>query len=391
MIWNRVPFLRILLPFILGIWLSELVPVPFVSITWIGGVLLFAMLLMRFSGSLVLPFNKQWIYGVLLNLILCAFGYVLAGSQSNLGMGAHFSNSLNGQNQGALIEVIKPVSQKLNSVQANVEVIQVLAGGEWTMTKGKAIIYFEKDSLSKSLEVGDRCMASLSLEKVRKPRNPGAFDYAKYLSRSDIHFSAYLASPRWSLLELAEGFNVLRFLHSFKRGLEKSMTEVGVSKEAHAVISALTLGDKDELSSELKTAYSKAGVLHILAVSGLHVGIFYLVLNFLLGFLEKFRNGKYFKAVCIIFLLWGYVLLTGISPSVTRAATMFSFVIIGSTLNKHTNVYNTLCVSAFFLLLFQPQSLFNVGFLLSYTAVFGIVYLYPRIYGIWNVRNWFLD
>ncbi|MBL4734494.1 MAG: ComEC/Rec2 family competence protein, partial [Flavobacteriales bacterium] len=80
-----------------------------------------------------------------------------------------------------------------------------------------------------------------------------------------------------------------------------------------------------------------------------------------------------------------------ISPSVTRAATMFSFVIIGSTLNKHTNVYNTLCVSAFFLLLFQPQSLFNVGFLLSYTAVFGIVYLYPRIYGIWNVRNWFLD
>jgi len=258
-------------------------------------------------------------------------------------------------------------------------------------TLGRAIIYFKKDSLSKKLEVGDRCMASMVLEHIKGPSNPGAFDYAQYISRSDIYFSAYLPTQKWRIQQKEEGFNILRVLNSFKKEIEKSMTEVGVTKEAHSVISALTLGDKQELNPELKMAYSKAGVLHILAVSGLHVGIFYLVINFLLGFLDKFKKGKYIKALGVILFLWGYAMLTGMSPSVIRAATMFSFVIVGSALSKHTNIYNTLCVSAFFLLLFQPNLLFNVGFLLSYTAVFGIVYLYPLIYNLWKVPNWALD
>jgi len=261
----------------------------------------------------------------------------------------------------------------------------------WHRTLGTGIIYFKRDSLSEKIETGDLYMASGRLEKVQGPRNPGAFDYAKYLSRSDIFYSAYLSGGKWKLVEKDSTFNLFRKLNRLKVRLESYMLEVGVSSEGQAVISALTLGDKTELSQELKTSYSKAGVLHILAVSGLHVGIFYFILNFLLGFIEKLKRGKFLKAALVITLLWGYAVLTGMSPSVTRAATMFSFVVIGATLQKNTNIYNTLCVSAFFLLLYNPQSLFNVGFLLSYTAVFGIVYLYPMIYGAWSSKNWLLD
>lgn len=391
MIWNRVPFLRIILPFILGILLWEVIPSSSGNVMIISGGLLLLLLALSFNKIFSGTFKSRWIYGAVFNVALCSFAYLLTGSQSDLTERAHFATQLTAAGQGMLLRLNKPAVLKDKSVQAEVEVLQIQDSTHWQKTLGTAIIYFKRDSLSENLEVGDKCMAFGSLERVKGPTNPGAFNYAKYLSRSDIYFSAYISDKRWKRIGQDHGFNLSKSLNRFKLNLERFMAESGVSKEAHSVISALTLGDKAELSQDLKTSYSKAGVLHILAVSGLHVGIFYLILNFLLVFLEKLKNGKHLKLILVIAGLWGYAVLTGMSPSVSRAATMFTFVVIGTALHKHTNIYNTLCVSAFFLLLYQPNSLFNVGFLLSYTAVFGIVYLYPKIYGIWASKYWLFD
>ena len=137
--------------------------------------------------------------------------------------------------------------------------------------------------------------------------------------------------------------------------------------------------------------YSSSGAMHVLAVSGLHVGIIYLLLNSLFLFFEKFKYGKYLKAVFLILSLWAYALLTGLSPSVLRAATMFSFIIIGSALKRQTNIYNTLAASAFVLLLYNPYILLQVGFQLSYAAVLGIVYLQPKLYKLIYTKHWLLD
>ena len=161
--------------------------------------------------------------------------------------------------------------------------------------------------------------------------------------------------------------------------------------EELAVISALLLGYKDLLDRETIMIYSSSGAMHVLAVSGLHVGIIYLLLNSLFLFFEKFKYGKYLKAVLLILSLWAYALLTGLSPSVLRATTMFSFIIIGSALNRETNIYNTLAASAFVLLLYNPYILLQVGFQLSYAAVLGIVYLQPKLYKLMYTKHWLLD
>jgi len=149
----------------------------------------------------------------------------------------------------------------------------------------------------------------------------------------------------------------------------------------YAVGSALILGHKDELEQDILKTYASAGAMHVLAVSGLHVGIIFLMLNYVFKGLENIKKyGRLFKAILLIVALWIYAFITGLSPSVLRAATMFSFIVIGQSTYRSTNIYNTLSASAFLLILINPFIITQVGFQLSYLAVIGIVYLQPRLY-----------
>ena len=176
----------------------------------------------------------------------------------------------------------------------------------------------------------------------------------------------------------ANGLGV--FANDARQFLLSSLKSNGIEGDQYAIASALILGSKDELGFEVKQAYATAGAMHVLAVSGLHVGIIFLILNTLLSALDTSKKGRIVKAIILLIVLWSYALLTGLSPSVLRAATMFSFVIMGTVLNRKSSIYNTLAASAFFLLIINPNLLFEVGFQLSYIAVLGIVYLQPLIY-----------
>ena len=156
------------------------------------------------------------------------------------------------------------------------------------------------------------------------------------------------------------------------------------------MLAALTLGYKDALTPELRESFSTTGAMHVLAVSGLHVGIIFVVLEFLLSFLNRWRFGKRLKPILIIVLLWSYAFITGLSPSVLRSSVMFSCMAFGGVLGRKSNTYNTIFVSAFFLLFFNADLLFDVGFQLSYSAVIAIVYFQPKIAGLLYVRNRFL-
>ncbi|MBL7897699.1 MAG: ComEC/Rec2 family competence protein, partial [Crocinitomicaceae bacterium] len=163
------------------------------------------------------------------------------------------------------------------------------------------------------------------------------------------------------------------------------------SKENAAVAKALLLGDKEYISDDLMLSYSSSGTLHVLAVSGLHVGIIMLVLNFLLQPIRKFKNGKYIFLVLALSGIWFYTLLTGFTPSILRAAVMFSFVIIGKEMQRDTTIQQSLLVSAFILIILDPHIIFQIGFLLSYLAVAGIVYFHPLIYNKLYFRQKWAD
>ncbi|MEM9053079.1 MAG: ComEC/Rec2 family competence protein, partial [Bacteroidota bacterium] len=156
------------------------------------------------------------------------------------------------------------------------------------------------------------------------------------------------------------------------------------------VISALVLGDKAQLDVDLRRQFVNAGVVHILAVSGLHVGIIYFLFGWLFDLLLK-KKGRLLKFILLLLILWAYAALTGFSPSVLRAATMFSFISLGKYHWKYGNVYNMIAGSAVVLLVVDPLLITQVGFQLSYLAVIGIVYFHPKFYSLLTFETWLPD
>ena len=162
------------------------------------------------------------------------------------------------------------------------------------------------------------------------------------------------------------------------------------SKQSYGVASALFLGIRDGIDNEVQNAYRSAGATHVLAVSGLHVGILSAIIAFLLGFLRKHNKFKYLYLFFVLGVLFSYSFLTGLSPSVLRASVMFAIIQIGLTFSRRTNIYNNLAFSAFLLLIFSPYMIFEVGFQLSYLAVLGIVLIQPKIVRLWKPSSWII-
>ena len=181
----------------------------------------------------------------------------------------------------------------------------------------------------------------------------------------------------------------------FALKLRKSFINIfenqGISGRNFAVVTALVLGMDDYLDNDTRKEFSSAGAIHILCVSGLHVGVIYMVLNALLFFLKRNKYARALRSLILLIGIWFYAMLTGLAPAVLRAATMFSFVIIGTGIKRKAGVFNSLTVSAFILLLFNPFLIYNVGFQLSYAAVIAIVAIQPTIYQIWQPKNKIAD
>ena len=175
---------------------------------------------------------------------------------------------------------------------------------------------------------------------------------------------------------------------SVRRNIISKLKKANFGKEELSIIQALLLGQRDDISQETYNNYKKAGAVHILAVSGLHIGIILLILQFLLRPLELLPKGKTIKLMVIVFLLWCFALLAGFSASVVRAVSMFSFVAYALYLNRPSNTFNILALSMFsILLLINPMLLFQVGFQMSYAAVFAILWIYPFFQKLWFPKN----
>ncbi len=375
--WKKYPFVKLLCPFVLGIMFSF--EDCYYSIITIIAALVALIIISKTKKNV----KNNFLFGIVLSMTLFTGGSLL--SQMSL----HDYTKLKDADfyQCAIVE---PVKEKKNSFQLTLLINAKSIDSAWSLLKGKALIYMEKDSLSSNLKFGDRLLIKGNLNFLESPKNPQEFDYKKYLENRSIYQQGYLASDDWRLLDSkSKGLDV--FANDARQFLLSSLKSNGIEGDQYAIASALILGSKDELDFEVKQAYATAGAMHVLAVSGLHVGIIFLILNTLLSILDTSKKGRTVKAIILLIALWSYALITGLSPSVLRAATMFSFVIIGTVLNRKSSIYNTLAASAFFLLIINPNLLFEVGFQLSYIAVLGIVYLQPLIYKRIYTRWWLLD
>lgn len=285
------------------------------------------------------------------------------------------------------VEIITAPVAKPRSYSFRVKLLHRYDSISVAHVSGKAILYLQKDSVASELLLGDRIMVDAEFKIPDGAQNPKGFDYAAYLKRQGIGATSYISSEKWRKTGQNTSFSILRFANQCRNQLLDIYRKYHITDDEFAVLAALTLGYTESLEPDIYKLYSNTGAVHILSVSGLHVGIVYVAIIFMLGFLGKTRKGKIVQAIISILFIWAYAIITGLSPAVLRAATMMTFVAFGTCLNRKQQTLNTVLASAFFILLINPNLLYNIGFQLSYSAVLSIVIFQSTISKLYTPKH----
>jgi competence protein ComEC len=259
----------------------------------------------------------------------------------------------------------------------------------WQQCDETILLYLPKDG--RIIEYGDVILVGSSPSIIPPPANPGEFDFKRFMAFKGIYYQDFLRNDSVVFLGKDPPNTFLYHAILVRQWADKKIKSVVNGEREKATATALVLGVTDGLDSELLQSYASTGALHVLAVSGLHVSIIYWIILLVLKPLNRTRPLKWLLAFISVFILWSYAFVTGWSPSVLRAVMMFTFIAFSRPWRQSTNVYNTLASSMFCLLLYDPFFIMSVGFQLSYLAVFGIVFLQPRLYSIWEPRNRLVD
>lgn len=255
--------------------------------------------------------------------------------------------------------------------------------------KGKLLLAIPRDMHGVALKVDDELLVLADLETTPKPLNPYQFNYGAYLKGLGIYHQ--IRPGKQSICFIDMPAPTLRgYAAALRLTIKNRLTFMGFSGEELAIVNALLLGQRTDISSDTYEAYKNAGAVHLLAVSGLHIGILLWLLHVVFRPIELLPKGKTIKLLVLLVLLWSYAVLAGLSPSIIRAVSMFSFVAYSLYLKRPANTFNILALSVFFVLLaFDAGLLFSPGFQMSYAAVFAIVWIYPKLQAIWRPGQWF--
>ncbi len=387
--WHQAPFVRAFIPLAAGIAIGYHLDPDQTSLSYLLSPAVFLFLLLILAFRLWRKYSSRYFYGVLAQMLLLMLGACLVLSQMN-------HRQFNKQfptKADSYIGIVSDYPQpKARSTMLQLDIVQKQNyDGTTEECRIPIIAYTDNDLKCDTMRPGDFVYFESSPQEVAPPLNPYQFNYKRYLINRGITATVYIND---SITFFRPESAVFSISNSLKHWRERSIGLFGANGmdlRELGVVAALVLGKKEMVMHELRTSYTDAGVVHILAVSGLHVGIIYLFAGFLLSKVFTQKEGRYYKLIVMLLILWLYAGITGFSPSVLRAATMFSFIAFGKESGKHANIYNMLGASALVLLIINPYLLMEVGFQLSYLAVVGIVFIHPLIYPLWLAPNVFLD
>lgn len=393
--WIPYAFVRIVLFFMLGICISIFYPdfldertAKLICLSAFFVYVALAVILRR-RTSQTRSTNLKVYAGVIgLSAVFFA-GIARVGSNTETNNPNHFINA----NSIDFFKVVisTAVIEKENSWKTEAEVEEINTEGEWQSAMGTLMLYLSKEDFISPPEYGDVLLIKGGPHLVPPPSNPEEFDYRRFLSFKNIYHQRFIKKDNAMQIGFAPPSWIDYYALKTRKWADNTIRQYVSGEREKALASGLVLGITDGLDDELLSAYRATGTLHVLAVSGLHVGILYGIVLLILTPLNKLKRGPWLAAVISIAILWAYAFVTGLSPSVLRAVTMFSFVAIAKPGGHRTNIYNTLAVSAFLILWYDPFFVMSVGFQLSYLAVLGIVYIQPGLYNVWNPNNRILD
>jgi competence protein ComEC len=383
---------RILLSFLTGIaagWTLD----PGIPGRVLPGVFLFVVPLITLASFFIfrkIRFSLRWIPGIILVTCIGSVAFLITHLHTP-GDEDRNPEMIKTGPVVFLAEVTHPAVQKERTTRLIVRILAFVNANKRQAPAGSALLFIRKDDRSQQLFPGDRILARMVMEKPSPPANPMGFDQQRYCMLKGIIRTGFIAEDQWRKILKPPSFSLIALAVKVRERLLAILAENGVRGREYAVAAALLLGYTEEIDRGLMADYSASGAMHILSVSGMHVGVIFLFIGAVLGFLDRFRRGPAVKSALTILLIWFYALVTGLSPAVLRASAMLSLILIVTSLKRKPEILNILAASALFLLAWDPFLLGDIGLQLSFLAVAGIVIIYPPIFSIWTPGNRILE
>ena len=374
--WSAFPFVRIAVTFALGIVAAVFLPQGYLAML---GLACFCMCLLLLSGWAKRSwfFTHNGAFGLVMLLSSFGLGYLRLYYAYQTQSAFHFTEKM----QAYKARVITLPEPKKTQYKATLLVQKVKLQDTWQQAKAKVDVYVKAATCP--FTYGDEVLLKGVPQHTLPPMNPGEFNYKRYLSFLGIYHQHFIDTTQVQVLSSGNGNALVAAAIKQRQYFARLLQQYLTQPNQLAIAQALLLGSKSAIDNRIKETYAASGAMHVLAVSGLHVGIIYVVILLLLKLVPLPYRKPWLVAALSIPLLWGYAFITGLSPSVLRAVTLFSIIALGNAFHRRAPMINSLAVSAMVLLLYNPYLLMQVGFQLSYVAVLGIIFIYPKLRSLW--------
>jgi len=371
--YHEIPLFKPLILFMSGIIASEYLEVGF-RLSWLLVYLIIGLLIVMIIRGKI----NSLFYSLFMLLICFAFGFI-----------NHQERSINQtktyvQEQALSIRIDKILAHEKHKKCFATSLALLDQGISLKKSERKLLVYFKGLANDSSIVVGNEYLIKGRPFPIPKSTNPYSFDYKRYLNHQGIYEQLFLDSQQIKLIRKNQNSYFDQVIQSVRNRCLFIFEKYFPEKNKLGVLQAMVLGKRDELDQEINQAFIDTGAIHVLAVSGLHVGILSLFITMLFkGLVPVFRISKLRRGIISVLLIWLFAMITGGSPAVCRAALMFSlFYIAKDVIHRQVSIYNVLCATAFILLAINPSQVFQVGFQFSFLAVLSIVFFYPYVSSI---------
>ncbi len=377
----QFPLARITIGFVLGLLLAfYLKP----ELTTIFGLMLISLLYLGISYfALKNTFSNSFYFGLATYIASVFVGITTQIVHTDSYQKANYIHERSIFEKPHLLSLV--IREKLKSTNFNDRYIALINHIDSKKHSGRILLNVRKNSMNYEFETGTSLQVRGVPYENKPPNNPNQFDYSAYLEKKQIYAQLYADKESISISPDYKK-DIWYYSSKLRTSIIHNLQKSNFNNTELNVAIALIMGQKQDVLPEIIQDYQYAGAVHILSVSGLHVGFILLFISFLLKPIPNSPKGSFTKLTIILASLFSFALIAGLAPSVVRSATMFSFVAIGQHLRRTVNIYHTILVSVFLILLFQPSFLFDVGFQLSYIALFFIIWFQPLLASIWSPK-----
>ena len=363
---QRAPFVRIVVPFMIGIVCQYKIPYP--SCLWIipavlGGIFIGLFYLNKKRKCAPAHFKMRSYFGIGMFFIWMVVGIWVLKAH-------HLHQAIPSPNHFPYLQVqlvSEPRHSNNHKLFDAVLLYAIHPDSCKNLQKQNALLYFAKNNSSQELQRGDVLLIKNDLILIKSPGNPDEFDYAAYMRIKHTYYMQFV-SDKWTFLGHPDHFSIRNFSSEQKIKLQNILEQTSLTEREQDFLKAVLLGITDDLWEEQRDLYQQAGLSHLLAISGLHVGIMAFIVLWLLYPLKRLGYNR-IRFFIVVWVLWGYAFMCGLSPSVVRACIMFSVLMGAYLLKRHSYAVNSLAVAAFLMLVYDPYYLWDIGFQLSFLSV----------------------